>query len=396
MQIWRAYNTDKAKFQFVGRKRQFVKFSIDHQKLLLGVYEAERVPLNWLKEGPVPDFAFNILNSIGCLYRPILDEIYLSRHHQTPQWPDGKTFAVCLTHDVDDVSLFSLRQSLRSLKSPFIGMHSTHEKIKRISNLVVIALQSLRSPFLTDPLHCYERWLEIEASYRAKSTFFFWPGWKSVTRHHFKDPTYELNDRVCFDGIGCTVTEMIREIDRRGWEIGLHPSWYSYNDADELKNQKDALENALGHSVHSIRQHCLHYDIRITPLAHATAGFKYDSTLGFNNNIGFRFGTCYPWRLYDLDSDNELPILEIPLVVQDVAMLNPSKGMSIDPNMAFHYIDLIGEEVEKVGGVLTLLWHPNEIMNPESWNLYKRVLNHLNQKNAWITSLQEVGDWWLR
>ena len=111
---------------------------------------------------------------------------------------------------------------------------------------------------------------------------------------------YELTDPVIFDNQRCTVAEMIREIDRQGWEIGLHPSWYSFDDADELKRQKDSLEKALGHEIVSIRQHYLHYDIRVTPAVHAAARFKYDSTLGFNDNVGFKFGTCYPYHLYDL------------------------------------------------------------------------------------------------
>ena len=95
----------------------------------------------------------------------------------------------------------------------------------------------------------------------------------------------------------------------------------------------------------------IHYDIRVTPAAHAAAGFKYDSTLGFNDNIGFRFGTCHPWHLYDL-------------------------------------------KAEKVGGVLTLLWHPNWIIIPHWWNLYLRTLEYLQHKNAWFCSVKEVGEWW--
>ena len=131
---------------------------------------------------------------------------------------------------------------------------------------------------------------------------------------------------------------MIREIDRQGWEIGLHPSWYSFDDADELKRQKEILEKALGHEIVSIRQHYLHYDIRITPAVHAEAGFKYDSTLGFNDNVGFRFGTCYPYHLYDLNAEKELPIMEIPLVIHDGAMLKPVKGMRLDEDTAFQYV----------------------------------------------------------
>ncbi len=374
----------------------YPKMDLDLKKLLKGRYEAERLPKDFSPERIVPDFAFNVLNPRGLLYRPVVDEDYRQNGGQKPQWPEDKPFAVCLTHDVDDVSYFSFRQFLRPFTTPFSGLQNTQDKLKRLFNLGFNILRACKNQFSNDPLHCYERWLKIEEEFGAKSTFFFWPGWKNVTKHHTTDPIYDLNDRVAFNGNKCTVGEMIQEIHRRGWEIGLHASWYAYNDVDELKRQKDALEKAVGYPVYSIRQHYLHYDIRITPRAHSAAGFRYDSTLGFNDNIGFRFGTCYPWKLFDLGSKKELPILEIPLIAQDMAMLNPSKGMRIDSKMALRYMLLIIKEVEKVGGVLTLLWHPNEIINRESWMLYRKILNYLREKNAWITSLQKVGGWWLR
>ena len=109
---------------------------------------------------------------------------------------------------------------------------------------------------------------------------------------------------------------MIREIDRRGWEIGLHPSWYSFDDVDEMKAQKESLEEVVGHEVVSVRQHFLHYDIRVTPRTQELAGFRYDSTLGFNDNVGFRFGTCHPWKVYDTEQQTTLSLVEIPLIVQ--------------------------------------------------------------------------------
>jgi len=365
---------------------------LDLKKLLQGRYEAQYLPRDFNPERVVPDFGFNILNLQGLLYRPVIDEDHLDKVGSKPVWPENKPFAVCLTHDVDVVSQYSIRQFARM----FINALEQDEPLsRRLSRLVSLGwniTQAIVHANASDPLHHYERWLEVEAAVGARSTFFFWPGWHNVEKHHSSDCTYELSDDIVFDGIKCTVAEMIREIDHRGWEIGLHPSWYSFNDVNEMKRQKEALEKALGREVVSVRQHFLHYDIRVTPHVQAEAGLLYDSTLGFNDNVGFRFGTCYPWRLYDLQAEVGLPIIEVPLIIQDGAMLKPEKGMRLDGETAFQYVVHLAESVERVSGVLTLLWHPNYLNNPIWWNLYLRILSYLKEKNAWFGTVQEVGE----
>ena len=370
------------------------EFSIDYKKLLQGYYEAELLPKDFSVNSSVPDFAFNVLNPIGLLYRPVVDEYFLNSGNKKPFWPEGKTFAVCLTHDIDAVSLYCLRQWLRDRKIKLSVRNSFFQKARGFTGLCIDLMRREMNWFKKDPIHRYESWLEIEKKFDAHSTFFCWPGWSSVAKHHDTDCTYELNDKVVFDGQRCTVKEMIQEIDYRGWEIGLHPSWYSFNNVEELKRQKDALEKILNHDIFSVRQHYLRYDIRITPRVHSQAGFKYDSTLGFNDNVGFRFGTCYPWYLYDIKAQKKLSIMEIPLIAQDGAMLKQFKGLRLDSDRAFQYIVQLTEAVEKVGGVLTLLWHPSTVQNLIYWDLYKRVLNYLNEKNPWFGTIREIGEWW--
>jgi len=365
---------------------------IDYKKLLRGGYEAERLPKDFSPERIVPDFAFNILNPLGLLYRPVVDEAFIRNGGGKPSWPEGKPFAVCLTHDVDIVSLYSFQQSVRKRSESLKNKISIASKGRSFIGFGVDIVRIIQHAHSQDPLHCYEQWLEVEEKMGVRSTFFFWPGWSSVNKHHASDCTYELADQVVFDGQNCSVAEMIREIDHRGWEVGLHPSWYSFNDIDEMKHQKAALEAALTKDVVSVRQHFLHHDIRITPRIQAEAEFKYDSTLGFNDNIGFRFGTCYPLRLYDLQEETELPIMEVPLIIQDGALLNQKKGMRLDEETAFEYVVRITEAVEQVGGVLTLLWHLNAVINPPRWNLYLRSLHYLKQKNAYFGGVKDIAE----
>jgi hypothetical protein len=364
---------------------------INYERLLHGYYEADSLPRDFTPDRIVPDFGFNVLNTMAPLYAPLVDKHYLDRGGRRPVWPDGKPFAVCLTHDVDAVSLYSSNECYRIRWSQIKGDHSV---LKKIKNLLGLGYDWLRYKGQEDPLHCYEFWLKIESEVNARSTFFFWPGIQSIRQIHNTDCRYDLGDTVTFKGQKCTVAEMIKEMDQGMWEIGLHPSWYSFDNIDEMKRQKETLEKVTGHDLFSVRQHYLHYDIRVTPRVHREAGFQYDSTLGFNDNVGFRFGTCYPWFLYDLKNRKEIPVLEIPLIIQDTAMLSPIKGLRLDGYTAFKYITQIANAVEQVGGVLTLLWHADRILEPGWLNLYVQTLQYLKEKNVWFSSIKELGKWW--
>ena len=370
--------------------------NLDLKKLLKGRYEADRWPKDFYLRTIVPDYAYNILNTNGLLYEPVIDQHHLKKGGKPPRWPDGKKFAVCLTHDVDFVSENSINQTIRSFKSRLLRPTAgVGDLALNLGSTLIRILNGVARSSAVDALHCYEKWLEIENEFGAHSTFFFWPGWKAIEKRHHTDCNYELNDRVKFHGRFCTVAEMMGDISSRGWEIGLHPSWNSYNSVKELGKQKAALENAVGEKIVSVRQHYLHYDIRTTPRVHEKSGFKYDSTLGFNDNIGFRFGSCYPWYLYDLKSAKELAILEIPLIIQDTAMLNPAKGMRMDEKTAFSYVNLLSDKVKKVGGVLTLLWHAGTIHKKQYRRLYQRTLKLLEEQGAWLASVKEIGEWWV-
>ncbi|WP_135829676.1 polysaccharide deacetylase family protein [Halorussus halobius] len=363
---------------------------IDLEKLVRGQYEAENRPSENEVGGRVPDFGYNVLNREGLLYEPIVDREHLSSGGEKPNWPNDADFAVCLTHDVDEVSLYSARQEVRNTVSKIRHRRSTGQAMK---DLIKGGMRTIRKTRKRqDPIHCYERWLEAEEKVDAKSTFFFMP--EQTNKPHETDSDYRFSDTVIFDGEQYTVAEMIREIDARGWEIGLHPTWNTYDDVEELKFQKGQLEDVVGHKIVSVRQHYLHYDVTKTPRVHAKAGFKYDSTLGFNDNIGFRFGTSYPWNIYDLENNEKLQILEIPLIIQDGAMLRSNRGLRLNEELAYDYMLRLIENVREVGGVLTLLWHPSYIHKEPWWRLFSKTLNYLSEQDIWIGSLQDIGSKW--
>jgi hypothetical protein len=328
----------------------------------------------------------------GNLYNPTIDQMWIDEKGEKPKWPDNKPYAVCITHDVDVISLQAIKENFRRIKH----LMKTWSQQKTKQNLI-IAFESLEkianSIFSSqDPYHRIEDWLKVEHEVGARSTFFFSP--EHVLQPHYSDCWYKYDDKLRFEGENITVAELMRELNRRGFEIGLHPSWYSYNSVDEMKYQKEQIEKVLDCEIVSVRQHFLHFDNKITPSVQEAAGFKYDSTLGFNDNIGFRRGTSYAYPLYNIENNKTLPSWEIPLIIQDGAMFHPKKGMRLDKVKALEYIQMIAEKVKEVGGILTLLWHPHLIVDKSSWDTFQEALQMLKEDNPWFATVSEVGDWW--
>ena len=185
-------------------------------------------------------------------------------------------------------------------------------------------------------------------------------------------------------------------MDHTGWEIGLHPSWNAHNDLKEMIYQKDQIEGVLGHPIQSVRQHFLKYDPLSTHKVQSGAGFKYDSTLGYNDNLGFRRGTSYPFSCVDMNHGKQLPLLQIPLIIQDGALLASGKGMRVDEQKALEYIKVIVEEVKAVGGVLSLSWHPHTINWPGFKSLYQKTLEVVARENPWFAPVSAIGEWWTK
>lgn len=346
------------------------------------------------------DWQYTEAQRTGRMYIPTIDRDIVKLKKNTgkrlhvPPWPNGKRFALCLTHDVDFVSRISL--SAKAARQSFGGLlKSKSTPLKKAVKLVRLGGQFSLQRFLLagkdDPFWQYEKWLALEDRFGFHSTFYFFPS--PLLRIHEWDCSYQLSDTVKYRDKKMTVVEMIREIKKSGWEIGLHGSYYSAFDQDLLSFQKKAVEDAAGESIISTRQHYLHYDVRITPKLQANAGFKTDSTQGFNRSVGFRSATSYPYYCWDFEQESAMPVLEIPQHIMDGGLFTEN-ALEYNIDLAIKHSIQLMDEVESVGGCLTLSWHPHNITNEMWWNVYKSLLEEASRRNAWGCSAGELYHWW--
>jgi hypothetical protein len=202
---------------------------------------------------------------------------------------------------------------------------------------------------------------EMETRCGIRSTWFFLPR----DRKHI-DSYYSLRDKK--------IRNLISFLRSRGDEIALHGTVRSHNSSEAMTSIKNIFNEVTGESEPGIRQHRLMWKHPDTALVQESAGFAYDSTLGFAGHEGFRNGYCFPFRLFDFANNRMMRIWEIPMVIMDSTlfdyrMLSYSEAGSV--------IGSITGEIKKFGGVFTLLWHNSylhEYMMPGINQFYEESL----------------------
>jgi len=330
--------------------------------------------------------AGSILALDGRLERPPLhDEIAViiaASAPAMPRWPRGHRFAACLTHDVDRIVVCPWRErlrqyaALRGSATPSQIMHWGAAFIGYGARALVGA--GNRAP--------YDFWLEEEDRRGFHSTFYILPERLEQCTPH--DHYYRYRDRVMHAGRNVSFAEATRKAHDLGWEIGLHGSYLSAFNETILRSEKDQVENMLGHPVFSVRQHFLRFNVDVTPGIQARAGFMADSTLGYGNTIGCRAGMAFPYFWPEMD------LLEIPLIIHDIALLRNSPRPHDLPSAIVRAEALI-RRIAEVGGVVTLSWHTHPD-SPGAHVCYRALLDTISNLNGWGCSSAELNAWWRR
>lgn len=103
-----------------------------------------------------------------------------------------------------------------------------------------------------------------------------------------------------------------------GNRIGLHQGFHSWRSSKRMELEKSRLEEALGESIDSCRQHWLRFSFNDTWNAQEKAGFKLDTTLGFNDRPGFRNSTALRIPAWINSEQSFSALLEtLPMILMD-------------------------------------------------------------------------------
>jgi hypothetical protein len=308
---------------------------------------------------------------------------------EIPPAPAGHSFVISLTHDIDFAGIrhhrfdhsmwgFLYRSTIGAVYNFLRGRISLGRLLK-----IWRAVLSLPFVFLGwakdfwDPFGWY---LQVEENLPA--TYFLIPykgrpGERIRVRHASRRATtYDIAD----------IPQWTATLQKKGCELGVHgiDSWH---DAERGRQELARIASVSGESRIGIRMHWLMQDQNTFP-ALEEAGYSYDSSIGYNETIGYRSGTT---QVYGPLGTRTL--LELPMHIQDGAMFYPQR-LDLSESEAWRRCAGLIENAGKFGGCLTVLWHDRSHGPERYWgDFYMRLIKTLRGLGGWFGTAGQVVEW---
>jgi len=309
---------------------------------------------------------------------------------EIPPMPHGYQFLACLTHDVDHPSIrqhkcdrtvfgFLYRAVFGSFLRLFRGQMTVQDLFRNWA-------AALKLPFVQLGLakdfwrEFADRYLELEPGLR--STFFVIP-FKNRPGSNSDGPAPSLRAaRYRAQDIADT----IRKLTNAGCEVGLHgiDAWL---DSSKGHQELEEIRHLTGASEIGVRMHWLYYNQQSASTVEA-AGAAYDSTMGYNETVGYRAGTTQVYKPLEASR-----LLELPLHIMDTALFYPSH-LNLTTHRARVLLSRMVDNAVRYGGALTINWHDRSLAPERLWGgCYGGLIQEMKSRGAWFATAGQAISW---
>lgn len=309
---------------------------------------------------------------------------------EIPPIPQGYRFVACLTHDVDHPSIlqhkwdhtifgFLYRAIFGSLRRLLRGELSVQDMFRNWA-------AALKLPFIHLGM-AKDFWREFDDRYLESekglpSTFFLIP-FSDQTGNTAHGPAPRLRAaRYRAQDLVATVAKLTAV----QCEVGLHgiDAWL---DSSKGRQELEEIRRLTAVSSVGVRMHWLYYDQQ-SPLALEAAGAEYDSTIGYNETVGYRAGTTQVFKPLDVTQ-----LLELPLHAMDTALFYPSY-LNLTTRQAKKRLAQFGDNAVRFGGTITVNWHDRSLAPERLWGeCYRDLIDDLQSRGAWFATAGQAVSW---
>jgi hypothetical protein len=308
---------------------------------------------------------------------------------EIPPVPTGYQFIACLTHDIDHPAIRFHKFDHTALgflyRAVFGSVLRVFRKQLTLKGLFRNWVAAIKLPLVhlglaRDFWEDFDRYIRFDMGLR--STFFVIP---------FRDHPGRLEQgaapslRASRYG-AADISSKVRQLMAERCEIGLHgiDAWL---DGSYGRKELEEIRRVTGMQVEGARMHWLCFGEK-SHLALEQAGIDYDSTVGYNETVGYRAGTTQVYRPLGVTR-----LLELPLHIMDTALFY-SSGLNRSSAEPQKQVDDIIDYAVKFGGVVTVNWHDRSIAPERCWDdFYIDLVRELKSKGAWFATAADTIAW---
>lgn len=297
----------------------------------------------------------------GFLDRPIVNEyiemlwnmlIYLGITQKRKE----REYQLMVTHDVDfPLRYYSTKKVLNEVARDLIKNRQYRESLKKLREYCFIKLG-----LENDPYETFNYMIEFEKKLGLHSYFFFMGEGTSL----MYDDNYNMSDSY--------IQSLIDKILSNGHYVGIHPSYQTFDNAEQLQREKNIIEKTTNQTIEFGRQHYLRFEVPTTWQIWEDNKMKWDSTLSYADKEGFRCGVCYEYSVFNILSRKKLQLKEKPLIMMEGSFVTYQPDIT-EEEIKEKIIKLINK-VKKYQGEFVFLWHNSCFPNESYKTIYEKIV----------------------
>lgn len=172
---------------------------------------------------------------------------------------------------------------------------------------------------------------------------------------------------------------------RRLYVTGLHPSYYSDSDPKKMAKELRKLEgNITKNRVSTNLFHNFRFEIPRSYESLLKIGIEEDFSMGYPDAVGFRAGTCTPFRFYDIKHESKTRLQIHSMVFCDYMLRN----MNVKPSDMSKVLIPIIDRIKAVEGQLCCAVSNCALSESGRWQGWKTPLTYVYR----YASLLETHD----
>jgi len=308
---------------------------------------------------------------------------------EIPPRPAGFDFIACLTHDVDHVGIrnhkfdhtmfgFLYRATAGSLLDVCAGKRNVGQLGRNI-------FAALRLPFVhlglaRDFWYQFDEYTALEEG--RPSTFYVIPKKGEAGL----DARGRRMQRRAASYDAAELKDFLRRLESAGKEVTVH-GLDAWRDTSAGREERGLISGLVNNEAAGIRMHWLYFDAE-APGKLEAAGYDYDSTMGYNETIGYRAGTVQVFKPLTTQQ-----LLELPMHIMDTALFYPSY-LNLSDKQAESVIEPLLDNAVRFGGVLTVNWHDRSLAPERLWGeFYQKLIRQMQKRNAWFATAAQAVAW---